>query len=93
LIASACHPTRRAQSHCSLYSHGRFRARHESCGFDDSRRFATGADPVKSGLVASLNRPAISPAVSFFTNQMKAKAEKNVQIDFLLFWPAGGIDE
>jgi len=26
--------------------------------------------------------------VSFFTNQMKAKAEKTVQIDFLLFWPA-----
>ena len=30
--------------------------------------------------------PSNLTGVSFFTNQMKAKAEKNVQIDFLLFW-------
>src|SRR5262245_13357606 len=36
--------------------------------------FAIGADPVKSGLVASLNRPEGNfTGVSFFTNQMEAK--------------------
>jgi putative ABC transport system substrate-binding protein len=36
--------------------------------------FAIGADPVKSGLVTSLNRPGGNvTGVSFFTNQMEAK--------------------
>ncbi len=36
--------------------------------------FAIGADPVKSGLVTSLNRPGgYLTGVSFFTNQMEAK--------------------
>jgi putative ABC transport system substrate-binding protein len=36
--------------------------------------FAIGADPVKSGLVAGLNRPGGNlTGVSFFTNQMEAK--------------------
>jgi putative ABC transport system substrate-binding protein len=36
--------------------------------------FAIGADPVKSGLVGSLNRPGGNfTGVSFFTNQMEAK--------------------
>src|SRR5262245_57072617 len=36
--------------------------------------FAIGADPVKSGLVSSLNRPGGNfTGVSFFTNQMEAK--------------------
>jgi len=36
--------------------------------------FAIGADPVKSGLIASLNRPGGNfTGVSFFTNQMEAK--------------------
>jgi putative ABC transport system substrate-binding protein len=36
--------------------------------------FAVGADPVKSGLVESLNRPGGNfTGVSFFTNQMEAK--------------------
>jgi hypothetical protein len=43
--------------------------------------------------VASPQPPSNLTGVSFFTNQMKAKAEKTVQIDFLLFWQAGGINE
>jgi putative ABC transport system substrate-binding protein len=36
--------------------------------------FAIGADPIKSGLVSSLNRPGGNlTGVSFFTNQMEAK--------------------
>ena len=36
--------------------------------------FAIGADPVRSGLVSSLNRPGGNlTGVSFFTNQMEAK--------------------
>jgi putative ABC transport system substrate-binding protein len=36
--------------------------------------FAIGSDPVKSGLVTSLNRPGGNlTGVSFFTNQMEAK--------------------
>jgi putative tryptophan/tyrosine transport system substrate-binding protein len=36
--------------------------------------FAIGGDPVKSGLVTSLNRPGgYLTGVSFFTNQMEAK--------------------
>ena len=36
--------------------------------------FAIGADPVKSGLITSLNRPGGNfTGVSFFTNQMEAK--------------------